>query len=243
MSNNVVKSDKMEVSEALVSKEMNKVITQLRQVKGGLETDHAEPERIGATRSGLEEKEICSDTDGEDYIEASGPSPESEEGETGKAANPMSPLVSQIVEIRQFIKQFRRSIGQENAFLENNVLACPNQDAKEKQNNSKTSNSGENSRSCSQAQDQGDKNGLFWASPAQVKEDEEKEGLDKTEKDGRQDIKSRHLILPSSPQEPPSPVILTPKRKVSVTTSISRKVSVTSTDPKSNNHPTFVHLI
>ena len=77
-----------------------------------------------------------------------------------------------------------------------------------------------------------------------MKEDEEeKEGLDKTEKGGRQDIKSRHLILPSSPQEPPSPVILTPKRKVSVTTSISRKVSVTSPDPKSNNHPTFVHLI
>merc|ERR1719447_2031662 len=234
----------MEVSEALVSKEMRRVISQLRQVKGGLETDYTEPERIqGATRPELEEKEAkgaCSDTDGEDYIEASGPSPESEEREAGKSANPMSPLVSQIVEIRQFIKQFRKSIGQENAFLENNqnnVLACSNKDAEEKQ---ETSSRAKASRSYSQAQDQGDKNGLFWASPAQVKEDEEeKDELDKTEKGGRQDIKSRHLILPSSPQEPPSSVILTPKRKVSVTTSISRKVSVTSPDPKSNNHPTF----
>ena len=241
------KSDKMEVSEALVSKEMRRVISQLRQVKGGLETDYTEPERIqGATRPELEEKEAkeaCSDTDGEDYIEASGPSPESEEREAGKS-NPMSPLVSQIVEIRQFIKQFRKSIGQENAFLENNqnnVLACSNKDAEEKQ---ETSSRAKASRSCSQAKDQGDKNGLFWASPAQVKEDEEeKDELDKTEKGGRQDIKSRHLILPSSPQEPPSSVILTPKRKVSVMTSISRKVSVTSPDPKSNNHPTFVHLI
>ena len=240
------KSDKMEVSEALVSKEMRRVISQLRQVKGGLETDYTEPERKGATRPELEEKEAkeaCSDTDGEDYIEASGPSPESEEREAGKSANPMSPLVSQIVEIRQFIKQFRKSIGQENAFLENNqnnVLACSNKDAEEKQ---ETSSRAKASRSCSQAQDQCDKNGLFWASPAHVKEDEEKEELNKTEKGGRQDIKSRHLILPSSPQEPPSSVILTPKRKISVTTSISRKVSVTSPDPKSNNHPTFVHLI
>merc|ERR1711971_899579 len=91
-----------------------------RRVKGELEKKGVEervnggnPERILADTPDNEiTNELWSDTDGEDYIEAMGPTPDLETAED-KEADPMSPLVSQIVEIRQFIKKFRRSLSDE----------------------------------------------------------------------------------------------------------------------------------
>merc|ERR1719460_3151179 len=95
---------------------MRRVILKLRQVKGELERENVDqsggkPEKLG------ERNEAWSDTDGEDYIEATGPTPDPETDSGEKHSGPMSPLVSQIVEIRQFIKNFRRSVADEERSL------------------------------------------------------------------------------------------------------------------------------
>ena len=290
--------------DALVSEEMRTVISKLKRVKGELEKKGVEeranggnPERI------LVENEIrnepWSDTDGEDYIEAMGPTPDLETA-GDKDADPMSPLVSQIVEIRQFIKKFRRSLADEETFLNsspntvsnnsetvevtgkslNSERSSPHRNCSLRERNlvyqngrsqvkewdvrsqdqdqdGRSQNQDGTGRSQDQDQDQDGRNqdqigkgGLFWASPAQVKEEVKKtksgemmtDAGSNEDEDGKEDARSSYLILPSSPKVD-LPVISPRKKKVSVTSFTTKKVSVTSPDWNNDNHHTFVHLI
>ena len=312
--------------DALVSHEMRSVISKLRRVKGELEKKGVEEkanggnaERIVADTLDNEiTNEPWSDTDGEDYIEATGPTPDLETARDIKEADPMSPLVSQIVEIRQFIKKFRRSLADEETFLNSNpntvsknsetveatekklTIEKPSpqrlkrnwslregnlvdwngrnqeqdgrnqdQDGRRRDQDRKSQDQDRDGRGQdqdqdgrsqdrdgrSQDQDQRDedddqisKGGLFWASPALVKEEVEKTEWEElmtdagSNEDGKEDGRSSYLILPSSPNVA-SPVISSRKKKVSVTSFTTKKVSVTSPDWNSDNHHTFVHLI
>merc|ERR1711971_1342628 len=162
-----------------------------------------------------------------------GPTPDLETA-GDKDADPMSPLVSQIVEIRQFIKKFRRSLADEEIFLNSSPNTVSNNsetvEVTGKRISSERSSPHRLKRNCSlrernlvdqngrnQDQDGGDedqdqigKGGLFWASPAYVKE------------------------------EVDLPVISPRKKKVSVTSFTTKKVSVTSPDWNNDKHHTFV---
>jgi len=275
-----------------------------RRVKGELEKKGVEervnggnPERILADTPDNEiTNELWSDTDGEDYIEAMGPTPDLETA-GDKDADPMSPLVSQIVEIRQFIKKFRRSLADEEIFLNSSPNTVSNNsetvEVTGKRISSERSSPHRLKRNCSlrernlvdqngrsqvqerdvsqnqdqdgrsqdqdqdgrnQDQDGGDedqdqigKGGLFWASPAYVKEEVEKTKSEETMTDAGsngdgKDARSSYLILPSSPKVD-LPVISPRKKKVSVTSFTTKKVSVTSPDWNNDKHHTFVHLI
>ena len=263
-----------------VSDEMRRVISKLRQVKGELERENVDqyggkPERIADEKLG-ETNEAWSDTDGEDYIEATGPTsdPETDAGE--KHPGPMSPLVSQIVEIRQFIKNFRRSVADEEWSLNSEPNSVSNnsetvevsgkrigsekssprrikrnwslrdgnlidQDGRSQDRYGRSQEQDRDGRD--QDRDQHGKGGLFWASPALVKEEDEKiESDGGSYEDEKAGTRSKYLILPSSPKNS-TPVISPRKKKVSVTSFTMKKVSVTSPEWNSDNHHTFVHLI
>ena len=260
-------------NSADVSDEMRRVISKLRRVKGELERESVDqsegkPSRIvdGKPR---EPNEVWSDTDSEDYIEATGPMPDLERAASGvNLPGPMSPLVSQIVEIRQFIKNFRRSVageeslnrGDPNSFSNNSeaVEVSGERSSSEKSSPNMMKRSSflrerklndQNGRNRDQDQerdgrDQDGKGGLFWASPALVKEEDEnkesEEGSDEEEKE--EGARSSFHILPSSPKNA-LPVIAPRNKKVSVTSFTMKKVSVTSPEWNSDNHHSFVHLI
>merc|ERR1711971_247725 len=182
-----------------------------------------------------------------------GPTPDLETA-GDKDADPMSPLVSQIVEIRQFIKKFRRSLADEEIFLNSSPNTVSNNsetvEVTGKRISSERSSPHRLKRNCSlrernlvdqngrnQDQDGGDedqdqigKGGLFWASPAYVKEEVEKTKSEETMTDAGsngdgKDARSSYLILPSSPKVD-LPVISPRKKKVSVTSFTTKKVSV-----------------
>ena len=249
-------------SDALVSKEMRSVISKLRQVQGELEmgveekaekvkvnqsegeSEKITPPSLDNVKTGEKVETLSSDTEGEDYIEATGPSQDSDQaGENEKGQ--MSPLVSQIVQIRQFIQNFRRSI-QDTRSVSNNSETVEVTEKRLKNEGSSPRREGSLFDWDERSEDQ-NQLGLFWASPALVKEEGAKKESEKMdthvggEQERTEDVRSGFLILPSSPKVA-SPVIY-PKRKASVTSQTTKKVSVMSPDWKTDNHHTFVHLI
>merc|ERR1711971_735255 len=188
-----------------------------------------------------------------------GPTPDLETA-GDKDADPMSPLVSQIVEIRQFIKKFRRSLADEEIFLNSSPNTVSNNsetvEVTGKRISSERSSPHRLKRNCSlRERNLVDQNGRSQVQERDVSQNQDQDGRSQDQdQDGRnqdqdggdedQDQIGKGGLFWASPayvkEEVDLPVISPRKKKVSVTSFTTKKVSVTSPDWNNDKHHTFV---